>query len=183
MDWYALIKLAHIICAVVWVGGGFALMLAAIRADNAGDIAGTLQVMRTIGQLGNRLFMPTSMLTLLFGLIMCWFWVGFGDLWIVLALIGFAVSAGIGSAVFKPTADRMNASIAKDGVTPAVMDEGRKILRIARLDYTIMLLVVVDMVLKPTGDDFALLAVMGLLLVAGIVAAFGTGARSAAAQA
>ncbi|MEZ5803874.1 MAG: DUF2269 family protein [Rhizobiaceae bacterium] len=183
MDWFTLVKLAHIACAVVWVGGGFALMLAAARADRAGDMAGTLQIMRMIGDLGNRLFMPMSMLTLLFGLVMCWFWVGFTDLWIVLGLIGFAASALIGMTVFKPTADRMNAMIAKDGVTPAAMAEGRRILTMARLDYTVMLLVVADMVLKPSADQAGLLAVMAVVLVIGAASAFAGPGRAAAADA
>jgi hypothetical protein len=183
MDWYALIKFAHIACAILWVGGGFALMLAALRADRASDIAGTLQVMRIIGDLGNRLFLPMSMLTLLFGLVMCWFWVGFGDLWIVLGLVGFAASVLIGSMIFKPTADRMNALIAKEGITPAALAEGRRILKVARFDYTVMMLVVADMVLKPTLDDAGTLAVMSALLAAGAASAFGGINRTAEARA
>lgn len=183
MDWYTLVKFAHVACAILWVGGGFALMVAAMRADRAGDIAGTLQIMRTVGDLGNRLFMPMSVLTLLFGLIMCWFWVGFGDLWIVLGLIGFAVSAVIGSAIFKPTADRMNALIAREGITPAALAEGRRILKVARFDYTVMLLVVGDMVLKPALDDAGTLTVMSALLAAGAALAFGGRGSTAEARA
>lgn len=183
MDWYTLVKFAHIACAVVWVGGGFALMLSAVRADRAGDITGTLQIMRMTGDLGNRLFMPMSMLTLIFGLVMCWFWVGFGDLWIVIGLAGFTVSALIGSMIFKPTANRMNALIAKEGVTPAALAEGRRILRIARFDYAVMLVVVADMVLKPRLDQVGVMAVMAAVLAAGAVSAFGAAGRTAEAQA
>lgn len=183
MDWYALVKLAHIVCAIVWVGGGFALMLAATRAYRTGDLAGTLQIMRMVADLGNRLFMPMSMLTLIFGLIMCWFWSGFGDLWIVLGLIGFAASALIGSLIFKPTADRMNALIARDGPTPAAMAEGRRILKMARLDYTVMLLVVADMVLKPRPDQIGVLAVMAVLFIIGAMSALTGSGNAEAARA
>src|ERR1700750_1850545 len=81
MDWYSIVKFLHIASATLWVGGGFALMLLAVRADRAGNIEGVLQAMRATGELGNRFFAPMSMLTLLFGLIMCGFWVGFFDLW------------------------------------------------------------------------------------------------------
>ena len=85
--------------------------------------------------------------------------------------------------VFKPTADRMNAMIAKDGVTPSAMAEGRRILTMARLDYTIMLLVVADMVLKPSADQVGLLAVMAVVLVIGAASAFAGPGRAAAADA
>ena len=173
MDWYALVKFLHVASAVVWVGGGFTLMLMAVRADRASDIDGTLQVMRATADLGNRLFMPASMLTLLFGLIMCWFWVGFTDLWIVVGLAGFAVSALIGSLIFKPTADRMTALIAEQGVTPAALAEGRKIMKIARFDYAVMFVVIALMVLKPTADDALVLGALCLMLLVGAVAAFG----------
>ncbi len=183
MDWYSIVKFLHVAFAVVWVGGGFTIMLLAVRADRAGDIVGMLQTMRATGELGNRLFLPASMLTLLSGFLLCWFWIGFTDLWIVIGLIGFATTATIGATIFKPTADRMAAMIAKDGVTPAALDVGRRILKIARLDYTIMLIVVADMVLKPTSGDTAILATMAVVFVAGLFAAFGSFLSTKAAAA
>lgn len=183
MDWYSIVKFLHVAFAVVWVGGGFTIMLLAVRADRAGNVDGMLQTMRATGELGNRLFMPASMLTLLSGLTLCWFWIGFADLWVIIGLIGFATTASIGSVIFKPTADRMTAMIAKDGVTPAVLDAGRRILRIARLDYTVMLIVIAAMVLKPTSGDTAILAAMVVALLAGLYAAFGNPGRSRPAAA
>ena len=89
----------------------------------------------------------------------------------------------IGSMIFKPTADRMNALIAKEGITPAALAEGRRILKVARFDYTVMMLVVADMVLKPTLDDAGTLAVMSALLAAGAASAFGGINRTAEARA
>jgi len=177
MDWYSIVKFLHVASAIVWVGGGFTIMLLAVRADRAGNMDDMLRTMRATGELGNRLFMPASMLTLLSGLILCWFWIGFTDLWIIIGLIGFATTATIGSTIFKPTADRMAAMIAKDGVTPAALDLGRRILKIARFDYTVMLIVIADMVLKPTSGDTAILAVMTAVFVAGAFAAFGNLAK------
>ncbi|WP_269931404.1 DUF2269 family protein [Aminobacter sp. HY435] len=182
MDWYSLIKFLHVVAAVVWVGGGFALMLLAVRADRAGDTDGMLQVMRSVGELGNRLFMPASLVTLLLGLAMCWFWVGFSDLWIVIGLAGYATTFMIGTFVFKPTADRMAAIIARDGVTPAALDQGRRILKVARFDYAMMLVIVADMVLKPTLSDGPILGAMAVVFIAGLWAAF-DGLRPAPAAA
>jgi uncharacterized membrane protein len=172
MDWYSLVKFLHVAAAVLWVGGGFALMLLAVRADMAGDVERTLSAMSAVGELGNRLFMPASVLTLLFGLIMCWFWVGFTRLWVVIGLGGYATTFLVGTLIFKPTADRMGEIIAREGMTPAVLTEGRRILRVARFDYAVMLIIVADMVLKPTSGDTAILAAMLLVLVLGTVTAF-----------
>lgn len=182
MDFYSVVKFMHVVAAVLWVGGGFALMLLAVRADRAGDTEGMLQVMRSVGELGNRLFMPASLVTLLLGLVMCWFWVGFRDLWIIIGLAGYAATFLIGTLVFKPTADRMSALIARDGVTPAVLEQGRRILKVARFDYAVMLVIVADMVLKPTPSDVPVLATMAMVFGLGLWAAF-DGLRPAPATA
>ena len=177
MDWYSIVKFYHVICALLWVGGGFALMLLALRAERANNIEGMLQSMRATGELGNRFFAPMSMLTLAFGLIMCGFWVGFSDLWIVIGLVGYATTFSIGMLVFKPTGERMGAMIAAEGVTPAVLAVGQRMMGWARLDYVVMLVIVADMVLKPTLRDVGILAGMALVVAAGAALAFGGSRR------
>lgn len=172
MDWYSIVKLLHVISAVIWVGGGLMLMLMSTRAAMAGDMAATAQAMKTMGDMGGRVMMPSSMLTLVFGVILCWFWVGFTDLWIVIGLVGYFATFLIGMLVFKPAGDRMAASIARDGITPALMVDGNRILRVARFDYAVMLVVVSDMVLKPTPDDVGVLAAFVAILLVGAAAAF-----------
>ncbi|TGV61994.1 DUF2269 family protein, partial [Mesorhizobium sp. M2D.F.Ca.ET.160.01.1.1] len=108
----------HVVSAVLWVGGGFVLFLLGLLAERAGKIEDKLQALRASGQLGGRFFAPMSMLTLIFGLIMCGFWVGFSELWIVIGLAGYATTFSIGMLVFKPTGERMGAMVAKEGVTP-----------------------------------------------------------------
>jgi len=181
MDWYSIVKFCHVVSAVIWVGGGFALMLLALRAERANNIEGMLQAMRATGELGNRLFAPMSMLTFAFGLAMCWFWVGFSDLWVLIGLAGYFATFTVGMTVFKPTADRMAKMIAERGVTPDVLVLGQRMLRFARLDYSVMLVIVADMVLKPTGHDVLVLSGMAVILAAGIAMALGAGSRDATA--
>lgn len=177
MDWYSIVKFLHVVSATLWVGGGFALFLLGLLAERAGNVEGKLQAMLATGQLGNRYFAPMSMLTLLFGLIMCAFWVGFSDLWILIGLAGYATTFAIGMLVFKPSADRMADMIAKDGVTPAVLAVGQRVMGAARFDYSVMLVIIADMVLKPTVHDIAILAGMALVVAAGATLAFGGGRR------
>lgn len=183
MDWYSIVKFGHVICALIWVGGGFAMMLNGVLADRAGDPEGTMRAIRLSADLGGLLMLPASLLTMVFGLVMCWFWVGFTDLWIVIGLAGYAATFLIGLLIFKPTSERLAATVARDGITPAALDEGRGMLKVARLDYAVMLVVIADMVFKPTFADTALLTAMAVVLLAGAAAAFGSWGETAPSQA
>ncbi|PBB34437.1 MULTISPECIES: DUF2269 family protein [unclassified Mesorhizobium] len=175
MDWYSIVKFLHVVSAILWVGGGFVLFLLGVLAERAGNIQDKLQAMRASGELGGRFFAPMSMLTLIFGLIMCGFWVGFSDLWIIIGLVGYATTFSIGMLVFKPTGERMGAMVAKEGVTPAVLAIGQRMMRWARFDYAVMLVIIADMVLKPTLHDIGILAGMVLVIASGAALALGGG--------
>lgn len=183
MDWYSLVKFLHVVSAIVWVGGGLMLTMLGLRASMAGDIAATAQAMRASGEMGGRVMMPASLATLVFGLVMCWFWVGFSDLWVLIGLACYATTFLIGAFVFKPAGERMAATMAREGVTPAALAEGARVLKVARFDYAVMLVVLADMVLKPSGSDVAVLGATVAVLAAGAFAAFGGGSgRPALAQ-
>lgn len=177
MDWYSIVKFLHVVTAILWVGGGFVLFLLGVLAERAGNIEEKLQAMRASGQLGGRFFAPMSMLTLIFGLIMCSFWVGFSDLWIIIGLVGYATTFSIGMFIFKPTGERMGAMIAKDGITPAVLAIGQRMMSAARFDYAVMLVVIADMVLKPSVHDIGILAGMVLVVVVSATLALGVDRR------
>ncbi|PBB65327.1 hypothetical protein CK228_27945 [Mesorhizobium sp. WSM4312] len=177
MDWYSIVKFLHVTSAILWVGGGFVLFLLGVLAERAGNIEDKLQAIRASGQLGGRFFAPMSMLTLIFGLIMCGFWVGFSDLWIIIGLAGYATTFSIGMLIFKPTGERMGAMIANEGITPAVLAIGQRMMSAARFDYAVMLVIVADMVLKPTMHDIGTLAGMALVMAAGAILAFGGSRR------
>ena len=68
--------------------------------------------------------------------------------------------------IFKPTGERMGAMIAKDGITPAVLAIGQRMMSSARLDYAVMLVIVADMVMKPTPHDVGVLAGMAVVVAA-----------------
>ena len=68
MDLYTLLKLLHVVAAIVWVGGGLSIMVAATLAHLRHDDEGMLRVFSTVPELGRLWFMPASMLTLLSGI-------------------------------------------------------------------------------------------------------------------
>lgn len=179
MDWFSIVKFLHVVTAMLWVGGGFALMMLAVLADRAGNVQGMIWAMRATGELGNRFFAPMSLLTLASGLLMCWLWVGFSELWVLIGLVGYAVTFCIGIFVFKPSAGRMVEMITRDGVTPAALAQGQFMLRAARIDYSVMLVILAAMVLKPSLGDIGVLAAMVLVLATGITLAIGVRRRLA----
>lgn len=183
MDWYSFFKFLHVIAAIVWLGGGFTMVLVSMLADRAGDHETLMVLLKTTAKLGVRLFMPTSLATLVFGLIMAAFWTGFSDLWIVIGLVGYAAAFLTGILVLKPSSEKIAAMLAADGITPAAVALGRRTLRFGKFDYVIMTVVVADMVLKPTAHDIAVLGAMAVLMVSGAMLIFGGVARSSQAVA
>ncbi|MGE3304467.1 MAG: DUF2269 family protein [Rhizobiaceae bacterium] len=170
MDWYSIVKFLHITAAIVWLGGGFMLIIMGIRAQRSGDPQQLMYHLRNTAALGVVLFMPASMLTLVFGLVLSLLWTGFSDLWIIIGLVGAGMTFLTGALFIKPVGDRIAAMMEKDGVTPAVQMEGAKLLRIAKFDYTVMIVVIADMVLKPGESDPAILAAMAAVTVVGALA-------------
>ena len=160
----------HIAAAVVWVGGGTLLGLMGHRAIAAGDRVRTRVVVQEAATLAQRVFIPASVVVLVMGILL----VADGpwelDLWVVLGLIGFVATAVTGAAVLGPKAERISHMIDEAGgtYTDAADVEARKLLTLARVDIVVLFLVIADMVLKPSGDDVGLLAVMALILVGGI---------------
>ncbi|TGS57692.1 hypothetical protein EN844_31575, partial [Mesorhizobium sp. M3A.F.Ca.ET.201.01.1.1] len=63
--------------------------------------------------------------------------------------------------------------VAKEGVTPPVLAIGQRMMSWARFDYAVMLVIIADMVLKPTMNDIGILAGMVLVMAAGAALALG----------
>lgn len=170
MDWYNLAKFLHIAMAVIWVGGGFAMMLSASVGRRFGD--GTeASVVRIIATLGNVVFMPASLLTLISGIVMVLLNWSFTELWVLVGLAGVAAAILTGTIVFKPTADRITALLPTEGPRGrTVVELGARLTRIAKFDYVVLFTVIADMVFKPSSGDVWLLVVMGgAVIIAGFL--------------
>ena len=91
------LHLAHIIGAIVWVGGGLMLSVIGLRARRSGDVGIIRDFAQTLAYVGLRLFMPAVLVLLVTGVLLVLSGGGnFGQLWILLALGGFAVAFVIG---------------------------------------------------------------------------------------
>ena len=78
----------------------------------------------------------------------------------MLGLVGFAATFVTGLFMIKPASERIGAAMEREGgrLTPELRTDIRKLIVMARS----------HMVIKPTGDDAAVLIGMAVILIAGI---------------
>ncbi len=168
MSWYTILELLHVACAIIWVGGGFTLLFAAAVLRRKQGSAGVMPVVEIVALLGPPLFVPVSLLTVVFGAAAAWIGGGFSHLWIILGLAGFAATFLNGLLMIKPRAEKLAVLAAEKGRdSPDLVPLAENLLTIARFDYVVLALVVADMVLKPAVGNVWELATMALILVVG----------------
>ncbi len=172
MDFYTIFKFLHVLCALAWVGGGLTLLAAGIMAARTSDNATMFGVLGVMNKLGKSWFVPASFLTVVFGAITATFGGMWGDLWVLLGLAGFASTFFTGLLLLEPTGRKIGALL-EAGETDAALAAGRRVMNIGKFDYTVMLMVIVDMVLKPGFTDFVTIAVMAVAVIAGAIVFLG----------
>lgn len=168
MDLFSVLKTLHVLSATAWVGGGLlgtalGMMAARSRSDE--------QLLDTIAQLkwcAQRIFVPASLATLAFGLGMTWLGDLWLDLWVLIGLGGIAAVIVLGATVLGPRIERILALRAAGRSADAVR-LARQVLLAASFDGTILVLVVIDMVLKPTLDDWPILAGLGAIALVAVL--------------
>jgi uncharacterized membrane protein len=172
MTLYEFLLFVHIAATVVWVGAGLCSLVLAIGYDRDGDEPAIRRFLADQERLATRLFIPASLTVVIFGIALviesdAW---TFDYLWLVLGLVGFAVTFVTGLFMIKPASERIGAAMEREGgrLTPPLRTDIRKLIVMARLDYVVLFLVIGDMVVKPTGDDVAVLVGMAVILAAGI---------------
>jgi uncharacterized membrane protein len=140
----------HILCAVLWVGGGTLLGILAFRIQRARSAERTAQLAGDAAFLGSRFFAPLSLILVIFGFILVskgdWQW----HFWLVWGMVFWALSFVVGAAFLGPESGKIQKLMADGGATaPGVQERISRILLISRIDNLFLLLVVLDMALKP----------------------------------
>lgn len=166
MTWYEFLLFVHIAGAIVWVGGAFYVQVYGTIELRSRDTAAIARFAGNAGRLGERLFMPTSLVVVLAGVGLMmdgdWPW---GRLWIDFALVAFAGSFVLGAGYLGPTAKRI-------AVAGPESPEGQllihRVFALLRLDLMFLFAIVFAMVVKPTSDDVVVVIVVGALLLLGI---------------
>ena len=148
---YETLKFLHIAAAIVWIGSGIGLTALFAAVDKAGDRATLLAVGRYVDGLGNRLFGPAAMATLLFGIltVIVSDSIGFTDAWIVIGLVGVAISL-VTVVLRAPIAKQMEPAVQSHGPDSAEVNALLSRSRMINMaDVALLLIVVAVMVFKP----------------------------------
>src|SRR3954469_15348058 len=150
-SWYFTFKAVHVSFAAIWIGGGFLLTVLGLVAERENDPVQLAAVAKQAAFIGQKLFSPSAGIVLLAGIAMMintnWGW---GHFWITAGLVGFASTFVTGVAVLGPRSHRTDELIRTVGVeAPETQAAIRQLLLIARFDIAVLLLVIVDMVVKP----------------------------------
>jgi hypothetical protein len=126
-------------------------------------------IVRKVAWSAERVYVPASIATLVFGLIAAWLGNWWSNLWLLLGFLGIASTIALGVLVLTPRAKAAEAGYAAGGVTPAVVAICRDILAVAKFDMVVLFTIVADMVLKPNWYDWGswVTVVIFALVIAG----------------
>lgn len=151
MTKYELLKTIHVFFAVIWVGGAATTQVLATRLSRANEPERLAGFAKDIEFVGTRVFTPASVIVLAAGIWMVaisgW---NFTDLWIIFGLIGIALSATVGATFLGPESGRIGRLIeAKGPADTEVTDRLNRIFLVSRIELVVLLLIVINMVVKP----------------------------------
>jgi uncharacterized membrane protein len=143
---YEALLAGHILCAVMWVGGGVTLHILGRRALKAGPGA-AVRFAEDFGWFGSRVYGTLAVLLLVFGILL----VGeagyeHSQLWVSLAYLVWLISLVLGAVVYPAMVKRVQE------VGPGT-EEGlvrvRRMVNLNSIEIGLLLLVVIDMAVKP----------------------------------
>lgn len=149
---YIVLKALHVLAGVTWVGGAIGQNLMATRLLKTNDGPLMAKFSKEAEWIGTHVFLPASLVLLALGIIMVagfdlW---EFSDLWVELGILGILITVVTGAGVIGPTAKKLGALIESKGPDdPGVRAQITRLLKVARIDLVVLILVVVDMVSKP----------------------------------
>ncbi len=135
--------------------------------QDAGAAAETSSVLEREERLSTYVFIPSSLTVLLAGILLViegpW---SFGQLWVVLGLLGFAATFVTGLFIVKPRGDAIGSIMERDGaMSDEAAEKTRELFLITRIDYAVLFMVIADMALKPSADDVWTLVAMAAVIV------------------
>ena len=167
MDAYEVLLFLHVSSVAFWLGAALLIEILVFRAERQRDAAAVRRLFDELNAL-DPIFLPATLLVLATGVLLTidgpW---SFGDLWIALGLVGFAFIYLYGFLYMEPQVKRVRA-VAEDerGLGPQAQALVRRFFTLWRVETVVLLLLVFDMTVKPSGDDVATLVFMAGVFVA-----------------
>jgi uncharacterized membrane protein len=187
MTWYEFLLFFHIAMATIWVGGGAMLQFVALRAMHATDPKRLVEFGGDVEWIGKRVLTPTAALAVVSGVLLVidsdvW---GFGDDWIVIAIVLFAITFLAGATFFGPEAGRVGKLFEAEGPTSAAgLAKLKRLLALTRADLMLLFLIIFDMSVKPQwGDGSLWIAVLVFAALAALLVRNGLTTQLGASQA
>lgn len=163
MDWYTLFKFLHVVAAVIWIGGAFIMLVFGINAVRQRNETQLVAVAAQMGWAAERVYVPASMITVLLGLVVATLGGLWGNLWVILGLVGMVITMALGILALSPRSKKIAASATP---TPGTVAAAKDLVTLVKFDCALLFVVVADMVLKPQASDTPLLIVMALVVLA-----------------
>jgi uncharacterized membrane protein len=149
---YQILLALHVLAAVIWVGGDVTLTTLGIVFERKADGEALAQLGKLGGWIGPRLYTPVLFAVFGLGVALVekgkWGWNHF---WLDFAIAGWGLTATLGIAFIGPELGRIGALAAAVG--PDSPEVGRRVNRlfmIFRGQTVTLMLIVIDMVAKPS---------------------------------
>jgi uncharacterized membrane protein len=187
MSWYEFLLFVHISAASVWVGGGAVIQIFALRTMRARDPMRMAEFGGDVEWIGNRVLVPSALTAVVSGVVMVIDsdFIGFGDDWIVIGIILFAITFLAGAFYFGPQSGRFKKLVEAEGpASPLAQAQMQRLLALTRADLMLLFLIIFDMAVKPSWGDLSLwLAILAFAALAAFLVRNGLNARLASAAA
>ena len=147
---YEIWLFVHVLAAVIWVGGGFALNVIGTRLVKTSDPETLGAFARETAFIGQRIYAPASLVLFAAGVAMTLDVWSFRQLWIAIGVAGFLYSFVTGAGIIGPLSGRTGKLIAEKGAhDPQVLANIRKLFLFGRIELVVMIVVIAAMTLKP----------------------------------
>jgi uncharacterized membrane protein len=151
-DAYKWLLAFHILLAVVWVGSNTAIQIFVIRALRAGPDR-VAYLASEIEWYGTRVLIPTSLTLVILGFILLHESSGAYDLgqgWVLFGFIVWLLSFITGAGYLGPESGRLSNLVEQRGPEdPEYLRRLARIFVISRIELLLLILVVLDMAVKP----------------------------------
>jgi uncharacterized membrane protein len=149
--YYDTLKFLHVLAAITWVGSAIYARVLATKVLGENDPAHVVRVAKDIGDLGKRLITPSAIAVLVLGIwivaVSAW---NFTDTWVLLGLVGIAITIATGAGFLGPETERIGKLGAdRDPSDPELQRRIKRVFMVSRVDLVVLVLVVADMVFKP----------------------------------
>jgi uncharacterized membrane protein len=147
---YEFLLAVHILCAVIWVGGGVTMHIFGRLATKKGPLH-QLDFTRDSIAIGNWLYAPLAVILLIAGVLLVEeVGYSYGDVWISIGFLGFLTSFVLGVGYYPRAGRRYEEVAAGEGPgSPAADAVYRRTATVNTIEMTVLLLVVIDMAVKP----------------------------------